>query len=366
MHPTPTQFRPLLLLAIVAFLKAVSSKTISVHTAGLARLDPNDSSLNLTALFLNPPSVFRDHEEDYVAPCSDLPNVSRTKVHYPDVIDITTGWEDTEDVNTTTSSPKSNATFYRSSRPSHNSTHLYPRSPQLTVPHISPFPHLHYPYSSIGRLVYSTGHYCTAFMIGMQHALTSRHCVYVNDIKIPESGKFVPADPSLPSAWVRWIWQPRDPDKICAMRDDWIVLVLSEFLGHKTGYFGIKTLDAPGLFISPTGVGKTLEVGGYPYHRDKGTKGWREEGVQVTGNGDCFGLDYKNGRKWVEPGKGPLRLDTPGGGGMFGAPAWEMDERGAWAVGMLSASAEGRSWFTTGPGWVNALRIIRGKYDWEL
>ncbi|KAK3353943.1 trypsin-like cysteine/serine peptidase domain-containing protein [Lasiosphaeria hispida] len=215
-----------------------------------------------------------------------------------------------------------------------------------------------YPYSAIGRLLWSNGTYCSGFLVGPWHVATARHCVPVWPSGPPaaETNLTVRFQPGynqgewFGSVGVRAVFHPgwrAAPG--CAARDDWAVLALERDVGSERGWFGVRAVDE-------VAVGRAVfRVVGYPRDtKGAGERVYEQDGVTVADVMAC----PADGWEGVEGGAGPIRTDADATPGNSGGPLWR-EREGAWAFGVLSMTSSRDTSFAGGRDWVRAVRRVK-------
>ena len=141
-----------------------------------------------------------------------------------------------------------------------------------------------YPWSTIGRLNIGGKSYCTAVMIGAKHLYTEATCLYNkaekrwwnNDELHFRAGyqhdKHI-ASSSISRVEISESFNPKSPDSLASIAGNWALITLSEPLGQKTGWLGIKGLNKGMRQSLKSGAAKMFNAG---YH-----KGW-EHAVRIS------------------------------------------------------------------------------------
>jgi V8-like Glu-specific endopeptidase len=206
-----------------------------------------------------------------------------------------------------------------------------------------------YPYSAVGRLVWSNGVFCSGALVGPRHVLTARHCLpSVSGI----SGIFTPGQNNgapFGSAQVQLAVSQGTQSGPCNTKSDWAVVVIDQRLGQSLGYFGVKVPDRS-LFDRPI-----FSHQGYPGDKDGGARPYLQTGTKVQSSNslDCDAT-------------GPFYSDTDCQGGQSGGPFWETASSGPYIWGTLSISVSGPGFTYSGWGsgsdMLGAVSRLRSEY----
>ncbi|MFD2203974.1 trypsin-like serine peptidase [Kiloniella antarctica] len=141
-----------------------------------------------------------------------------------------------------------------------------------------------YPWSTIGRLNIGGKAYCTAVMIGTNHVYTEANCLYNkaenrwwnNDELHFRAG--YQHDEHIASSNISRVeisdsFNPESPDSLASIAGNWALITLTDPLGQKTGWLGIKGLNKGMRQTIKSGAAKMFNAG---YHN-----GW-EHAVRIS------------------------------------------------------------------------------------
>lgn len=165
-----------------------------------------------------------------------------------------------------------------------------------------------YPFSTMGKIQWSNGVYCSGALIGPRHVATAKHCAPQDNQGV--SLRFMPAyydGETEPGAYVTtMIYLPgysvNDPDaNACDIKEDWSIFILDTRLGDQLGYLGAKVIDS-----SLVGQPSFLHLG-YPGDLANGERPYRQDKITVRNQFDCSAT-------------GGLSTDADVSGGMSGGP----------------------------------------------
>jgi V8-like Glu-specific endopeptidase len=204
-----------------------------------------------------------------------------------------------------------------------------------------------YPFSAIGKVVWSNGGYCSGALVGPRHVLTARHC-------LPEAGVSMTFAPGfdngakLGTAKVQIAVTVPKQSGACNTKSDWSVLVIDQRFGDRLGYFGVKAPDR-GRF------GQGFLHQGYPSDRDNGQRPFLHSNTRVLA-GTSLDCDAS----------GPFYTDTDTWGGQSGGPFWETTTSGPYIWGTLSitvtSSASTYAGWASGNVMMQAITNLRSEY----
>ena len=196
-----------------------------------------------------------------------------------------------------------------------------------------------YPYTTVGRLSWSNGVFCSGALVGPRHVLTARHCIVENATATFSPGFDKTA--RLGSGRITTaVHPPRSGSGGCNTKSDWAVAIIDSRLGDQLGWFGAKYPDRTQL-DKPR-----FTHMGYPGDRDSGKRPYRQTGITVHSK-RTFDCDAT----------GPFYTDTDTAGGQSGGPHWETDKNGGkWIWGALSISVRGPK--ETYAGWSSGNQMV--------
>ncbi|WP_419901296.1 trypsin-like serine peptidase [Kiloniella sp.] len=141
-----------------------------------------------------------------------------------------------------------------------------------------------FPWSTIGRLNVGGRTYCTAVMIGTKHLYTQANCLYNKAEKRwwKESELHYRAgyqhDKHIASSNISRVeiadaYNPKAPDSLASIANNWALITLNKPLGKHTGWLGIKGLNKGMRQKLKSGSAKMFNAG---YH-----SGW-EHAVRLS------------------------------------------------------------------------------------
>ncbi|XXH04550.1 hypothetical protein Hte_010967 [Hypoxylon texense] len=206
-----------------------------------------------------------------------------------------------------------------------------------------------YPFSTMGKIQWSSGVYCSGALIGPRHVATAKHCAPLNNPGV--SVRFMPAfydGESFPGAYVTTIihlpgYSVNDPDaNACDIKEDWAVFILDARLGDERGYLGGKAIESS-LINNPV----LLHLG-YPGDLANGQRPYRQDRITIRNRFDCDSA-------------GGLSTDADVAGGMSGGPIWENENGNRFQLGVLSATSATETVFAGGNNWLGA--VARARQD---
>ncbi|KAK7753421.1 hypothetical protein SLS62_004712 [Diatrype stigma] len=207
-----------------------------------------------------------------------------------------------------------------------------------------------YPFSTMGKIQWSNGVYCSGALIGPRHVATAKHCAPQDNQGV--SLRFMPAyydGETEPGAYVTtMIYLPgysvNDPDaNACDIKEDWSIFILDTRLGDQLGYLGAKVIDSS-LVAKPS----FLHLG-YPGDLANGERPYRQDKITVRDRFDCSAT-------------GGLSTDADVSGGMSGGPIWYNDNGSRYQYGVLSATSATETVFASGDNWINA--VVYARQNW--
>ncbi|KAJ1326136.1 glutamyl endopeptidase [Microdochium nivale] len=204
-----------------------------------------------------------------------------------------------------------------------------------------------YPYSSIGKIQWSSGVWCTGTLVGPRHVLTARHCTPINgeQVSIRFSPFFYDGETRYPGTQVTDILWTNARENDCDQGQDWAIHILQDRVGEARGYFGARAFTANDLNRN------FLYHVGYPGDRDNGNRPIKFSNGRAHSIGPCFG-------------DSPVRTDIDAAGGQSGGPLWEFagGDAGRYVMGVLSTGGPSETAFSSGQQMVNAVASARNDY----
>ena len=165
-----------------------------------------------------------------------------------------------------------------------------------------------YPFSTMGKIQWSNGVFCSGSLIGPRHVATAKHCAPLNNEGV--SVRFMPAyydGETAQGAYVTTIlhlpgYSVNNPRaNSCDIKEDWAIFILDSRLGDQQGYLGGKIIDS-----SKIDKADFLHLG-YPGDLARGERPYRQDHITVRNKFDCDST-------------GGLSTDADVQGGMSGGP----------------------------------------------
>lgn len=165
-----------------------------------------------------------------------------------------------------------------------------------------------YPFSTMGKIQWSSGVYCSGALIGPRHVATAKHCAPLNNEGV--SVRFMPDfydGETSPGAYVTTIvhlpgYSVNNPNaNACDIKEDWAIFILDSRLGETHGYLGAKVIDS-----SKINKAEFLHLG-WPGDLANGQRPYRQDHITVRNRFDCDST-------------GGLSTDADVAGGMSGGP----------------------------------------------
>ncbi|ORY66620.1 trypsin-like cysteine/serine peptidase domain-containing protein [Pseudomassariella vexata] len=209
-----------------------------------------------------------------------------------------------------------------------------------------------YPYSAMGRLIWSTGAYCTGTLVGPRHVATARHCSPSDDqtgITVtfqPDyfNGERFPSSKVGPVLSLSGVDVVNNPDA-CDYKNDWAIMVLDDPLGNDRGYMGAKTVDSS---LLKRAIFYHL---GYPLDLGQGERQYRQYPITISSSTGCDAY-------------GPMVTDADADSGQSGGPLWLPPDAAGdrYMYGVASSTSSTGTNFAGGDAFLQGIAYVRQNY----